>query len=264
LFAIALLHPQPRLALLTLMPTIVLLLAPSAVVVSRVLEHHGSHGVVYRILIGFPTSFALVGGVRLLWEKALLRGRAPEDRRRVLIAVSLTILALAAPPTYPWNGRLFLQIHRPHPDLELRFLNETLNWFTRHRRLRPDCPILSDGATQWGLLSQLGFSARMIGVNRLRPPRLAARATPQALREAAREQPFCGVLVSIRDEAPPVRNSIVADLYPSWDARFASPRFLTTDGFRDAAEGLVAYGWRRTPVPPFYLLYEPPERTGGG
>jgi hypothetical protein len=99
----------------------------------------------------------------------------------------------------------------------------------------------------------------MIAVDRLKVPRAGAPidSLPALLAEIEAE-PICGVLVAIRAEAPPPRASALPRHFPAWRPRYASPGWLTHEAFRDAAEGLVARGWCRTRVPPWYWLYEPP------
>jgi len=268
LFALALLRRDPRLALLTLMPTLVLLLPPTTALLSHLFGRVGGPPVVHRMLLGFPTSLMLVQGLRELWSKMLRDPSAPAARRRTLICTGVVLTAFAASPFYPWAGRLYFQLHRPDPDLCLRFVDETAEWFMRHRSLRPSCRILSDAASQFGLHAQLGWPASMIAIDRLRPPREAWNIrTRAALLALVREQPICGILVGIRGRLPRVAPSPISTISRAWDHRFASPDWLTSDGFRSAAEGLTRLGWTRTPVPPWYLLYEPPGaagETGGG
>ena len=256
-FAIALLRQQPRLALLTLMPTLVLLLPPTAIVLGWLFGSVGGPPVVHRILLGFPTSFMLIEGLRELCARTL-RDRTAA-RPRVLIGTSVLLFALAAPPFYPWGGRLYGQLTRPDPELSLRFVDETAEWFMNHRSLRPDCRILSDAATQFGLHAHLGWPSQMIAIDRLRPPRETSTVrTRAALLELVRDQPLCGILVGIRGQLPPVPPAGISGFSRTWDHRFAVPSWLTSDGFRSAAESLTELGWSRTRVPPWYLLYEPP------
>ncbi len=261
-FAIALWRPRPRLTLLTWMPSLALLL-PSAVVVAWVLAENGNTGVVHRILLGFPTSFALVAGLRSLFGGTLLDPGRREARVRALACTGLALLALGAPASYPWRGRLFFQLHRPHPDLELRFLDETAAWFLANRTLPTDCRILSDPATQYGVLAELGWPLSRIGINRLAVPRegVQIRSLPALLARIERDS-ICGVLVANRDEAPPPRRSALPRHFPAWHPRFASPAWLTHDDFRAAAEGLLERGWCKTRVPPWYDLYEPEAASG--
>lgn len=253
--AVLLWRAQRRLTLLTWMPSLVLLL-PSAIALAWVFYESGDPNVVHRVLLGFPTSFALVAGLRRLFGGTLFDPGRPEARGRALVCTGLAVLALATPASYPWRGRLFFQLHRPHPDLELRFLDQTADWLLAHRELRPVCTILSDPATQFGLLAELGWPIEHVGSDRLRLPGPGIRSLP-ALLAQIRAHPTCGVLVAIRGEAPPPRRSALPAHFPLMHPRYASPGWLTRDEFRSAAEGLVKLGWCRTRVPPWYDYYEP-------
>ncbi|MBW2270702.1 MAG: hypothetical protein JRH16_19225 [Deltaproteobacteria bacterium] len=258
-FAVVLLRSRPQVGCLTLLPPAVLLTPPTALAISWLLTEHGGPPVTHRFLFAFPWSFALVEGLRRLVTGTLLAAEGPRAPTRGLVATAALLLALATPPFYPWQGRLFHLVHRPADDLALRFIDETADWFLRNREIPPDCRILTDPVTQFGLLSHLGAHSRAY-VDSRRAPRshTATMREPRELVELLREAPTCGVLVGIDAEMPDTPPSPISALSRHWDHRLAVPRNHTGDGFRHAAEALRAAGWTRTRVPPWYWFYEPP------
>ena len=179
-------------------------------------------------------------------------------RRALAWAVTATaVLALAVPSSYPWRGRLWFAFYQPPPERALEFLDETVAWLQSNRSWAPDCRILGDSATQFAVAAQLGL--RPDGLRKV--PRTYARDTEDVKRLLflVGHYEACGVLVGIPEKlplTPPPSQHIATSGH--WDPALANFPWLSAPSFAYAAEELTKHGWTRTPVPPFYLLYEPP------
>ncbi len=245
---------HPRLAALTLMPTLFLLFPPTALAFAAMIR---TGSVSYRILYAFPLSFMLVVGIRDLGigiARALGRSR---ERWIGLAAAGLAVLVFAIPASYPWRGRGWFAFHRAPEERELLFLDETARWLQEHRQFGRSCRILGDSATQWALAAHLAL--RPDGLRD--PPRSYAQDTRHVdrLLQLVERYEACGVLVGVHDRLPVMPPSPVAKRSGHFDARLADTRWLTAGSFAYAAEELTRHGWTKTPVPPFYILYEPPD-----
>jgi len=255
-FAVWLRRRHPRLAALTLMPTLFLLFPPTAVAFAAMI---GTGSVVHRILYAFPLSFMLVVGIRDLgvWIARRL-DRSPE-RLIGLAAAALAVVAFALPASYPWRGRGWFAFYQAPAERELLFVDETALWLREHRQFEKSCRILGDSATQWALAAHL--SLRPDGLRK--QPRSYAQDTRHVdrLLQLVERYEACGVLVGVRGRLPAVPPSPVAKRSGHFDARLANLRWLTAPSFAYAAEALTRHGWTKTSVPPFYILYEPPDES---
>ena len=261
LLGVWLLASQRRIGVLTLLPPLLLLTPPLTLAITWLLHGDAGPAASHRFLFAFPWSVALVEGTRRIVRA--LGMRLAVFRHELWITLTLLLL-FALPPTYPWQGRLFYALHRPPDDLTLRYIDETAAWFDANRDVPKTCRILTDAASQFGLLAHLGHDLDAYVGYRVKPPNHSRTIQRRAeLVALIRQKPTCGVLVGIEDELPAVVASPISELSRHWDHRLATPRLTTGDGFRRAAEGLRALGWTRTRVPPFYWYYEPPNSTKG-
>lgn len=244
---------HPRLAVMTLMPTFFLLFPPTALLFSSLVN---TGNVAHRILYAFPTSFMLIYGLRELIAPIASRLDRPRARGWSLGTTAAVALLLAAPGSYPWRGRLPFALHQPPRARTLAFADQTAQWFLEHRDVAPDCRIVSDVATEFAVATHLGLRQPA------RPIQLRSYARVGGSREQLPkligEGDVCGVLVGIRARLPNPPPSALTASSGHWVPRLANPRWLTGRTFTEAAERLTQVGWTRTPVPPFYFLYEPP------
>jgi hypothetical protein len=251
---LAILRPQAHrlLALATLLPPALLLFPPFAL--AFVLHSHPGNA--YRILYAIPPTFMAVAVTRQLWEGRAWR-RHPAWAGAALIALG----SIRAPPLW---GKLPFQLYRPPDELALVPLDEMAQWFHDNRRLPNDCLVKSDAITE---TAAAGFLGRRITVERVSGAHLIfgrwgawAFSGP---REMAAYRDFvgiCGFLAVDADRVTPAAcpDSWVGASSGHWPARAAClparlPPTLATD-----SEALLALGWTRTAVPPFYWYYEPP------
>ncbi len=255
LCALLLLRRAPRLALLTLAPFYMLLFPPFVFVF---LTGQPSDYVTYRALYAFPTSIALVAGLRALLDGW---GRLPERAAPWVVAALITVVAL--PPWFPWRGRLWFQVHRPPQSLTLRDFEQTAARLAQRRDLRPTCVVGADNATEFALRAY--FPTRRSSsspAERREPFNLGHYAASVAAVEAfVRDRSGCALLVAMPEHAIP--DSTVAALSGHWRPSLVRDDLTLPEPFTSVLDALVAAGWRQAAVPPFHRLYSPPVSPAG-
>lgn len=266
-------------ATLTLTPVLLLTFPPTAVAAHQVPMDDDLR---WRLLFAFPTSFVLLEVLKLTVARVDARYGGPAGRTLTL-ALVVALFALALQPAPPYLGRLWFLLHRPPPDLSLEFVDQTAEWFQARRgagstapaRLSrvlfgtPDnirrspppyqkeypegmCLVVGDNATVFALGAHL---SSLFGSRRREPPDYTA--VPDGLDDFLGRNPVCGFLLSNAGPEVASTDSVLAAISRHWEPDLVF-RDLHAD-VGDLAQGLAERGWRSTPVPPFYTLWEPPE-----
>ncbi len=250
LCAVLLLRRAPRLALLSLAPCFLLLFPPF---VFLFLTGYPSEYVTYRALYAFPTSIALVAGLRALFE-----GWQRLPARAAPWVVGTLIAVIALPAAFPWRGRLWFQVYRPPEVLALRDAEQTAAWLAGQPGLRQSCVVGADNATEFTLRAYFPNerSARN-PLERRNVFNLGQHAGSVAdVEEFLRARRGCALLVAAPEQKIP--DSTVATLSGHWQPSLVRQDLRPRRRFAPVLEALVAAGWSRTDVPPFHHLYVPP------
>jgi hypothetical protein len=270
-----------QLALLTMVPVFLLLWPPVALAFNLV-EPQRPH-IAFRLLYAFPASFATVEVLRGWLAVACRRLVLPGVPRAAVAVLLLAPAALAA--EFPWRGRLWFQLLRPAADLTLETIEPAARWMQDNRfsvpgsgwdgawvgdvahverawkdrpaRLRaPSCILVTDPATAWVLAT--GESLSLTTPRRVALPALETLPTFDALRSWVDELPICGFLISEAEPNQVAVESSVGGLSGHWEPDLVRRNLHPPAEFVAMVERLSELGWRRTPVPPFYGLWEPP------
>lgn len=248
-----------RLSLLTLTPIFLLIFPVSVYLIAHfILEPHTS----YRIVYALPTSFMLVLGLKegMHWLEEKI-GHLKNEFLQYALVVGL-LLVLAMPPIFPWRGRLFFQLYIPPQQRTLKDIDKTAQWLSFHRKLKYSELLFTDDLTDFALTTHLGWPlARPYWYHRLIPGRISTWLTSQRrlLSHLNERKNVRGVLVGMRNNMPPTPPSIIARMSGHWDQALGDLPGNIPEKFEKATETLLDLGWCRTFVPPFYVLYEPPE-----
>ena len=248
--------PLPSIA--TLSPILLLIFPPAVIFMARAFNID----VPYRLLYAAPSSLMI-----LLVTKRLVVNSSLE-RHQLLIGTAV-LLAISAPYTFPWRGRLWFQLYRPHPRRDMRALSQTAQWLHDHRQLDSNCVIWMDDTTGFVVTSISGLKQVAVDhskslhplYGRLDPYHLMKRRkSAKQFRDWVNDIEFCGILVLDISRYPGTPKSSVSessqhwfsyqgDLIQQWDPEFY---------FR--VERMVRQqDWTREEVPPFYILYSPPK-----
>jgi hypothetical protein len=270
---------------LTLTPAALLLFPPAATACALAL---GMRPELYvRVLFAFPPCFALLDGLRAALT-AFCRRFGWTWLPRPALAIAL-LLPVALDPAPPLRGRLWFALQRPGPVLSLRPLDATAEWFQANRATAPvwrdgllwvggvdidgtwqdytarvgvrgrPCFLLTDGASGFALATQLGLPWMIDRrVYRDPSPLLPSRETLAAF---LTRTPVCGFLVSEADAAVMAEESVVGRVVGHWIPDLVRQDLHPPAAYKTLLAALPEWGWTRTPVPPFYVLYEPTAST---
>lgn len=213
----------------------------------------------YRVLFAFPLSSLLVFVLEGIFT----------NRIKLNLSVPLSLLIvilLGSNSTDPWRGRIMFQLHQPSSWRELKHLDQTAAWFEKNRDLTKlrECGMLADNTVKSSLAAHLGIGEYHYGTEATRRAKLVEAkvtgdiASLKAL--IAYRNPFCGILLPDFTKIPlPFPQSELGKTSGHWLDEWVDPRWLTHENLQNSTEKLVEEGWLKTPVPPFYHLYEAPK-----
>lgn len=206
----------------------------------------------YRLLYAFPTAIMLVVVLR-----DILVGR-----KHSLFIGAAIVIVISLPPQYPWRGRGYFAFHKPDPLRALIPLDETVAWFSANRSYARDCYLVADDPTTFTLNANLGgnFRARSRYHWNFRiDPTLTTQKVEdlQGLHSLLAAWKVCAVLVTLQDKIPGETASPMGVISGHWDPRLVDFHWINSPQFEVAVRSLLNEGWKATPVPPYYLLYEP-------
>lgn len=253
LFCFFTLKKYPKLTCLCLAPVLVLLspLSPWLMIHQNRLVHD-----TYRIFYVMPTSIVFIFGLYELLVAFSRRFSFPKGERK-LIAVLLGIIVLVGLfPKFPIRGRLYFQLYIPPSERSFDKVDLTADWLANNRDYGPGCWIISDSATRVVLISHLG---RMIERIRLDVRKFGLTVTNETLlKTLIKQYNICAVLVGIKQQIPTPPRSPIPIRSGHWHPIFSDLNSLISDKFESTTTTLEKWGWKKTFVPPFYNLYEPP------
>jgi hypothetical protein len=244
------------LAVLTLAPIASLLFPPFCL--AFVEASHPANA--YRMLYAVPWTFMIVA----VAQEALDRG-SEFVRQKGPLAAGLALSLAGCVSAAPLWGKVPFQLYVPPPSLNLAALDATAQWLSRNRPRAGDCVYKSDAVTEFVVASFRGSRTTVERVSGLHL--IAERWVPWSFANSAELESYasgyklCGFLVadpaSVGSPASCPRSWIGADS-GHWrpDAAclaHSQPAHLASD-----CESLLARGWTKTRVPPFYTYYEPP------
>jgi len=269
------------LSTLCLLPTLLLAFPPTAAAIPWGAPDVDQR---WRLMLAFPTSFALIAALRVGLSWARRRAGAGAERGLAVVAAA-ALIAVSLRPESPYRGRLWFVLHQPSPDLSLGFVDETAQWFAEHRgpgsrapsrlsravfgsvemvawnpppyedKWKTDpsrlCIVVSDNATAFALGTHLGS---LFGSHRRAPTTVSVLVeNPELFLDM---HPVCGVLISRAGPEVGSVPSTVARMSGHWQ-----PDLVYQDlhvDFGSLPQSLARRGWTATAVPPFYELWEPP------
>lgn len=244
----------PRVVLMSWVPLLCLLFPLSSILIVRFFHFDTP----YRVLYAFPLSVILVLLLEKIMGKFLKEGLVKSG------VVSLLVVCLALPYQYPWRGRAFFQIHRPKPERELVFLDQTAQWFLENRKkFDESCYLYGDDFTLFSLFTHLGWKRHHFDrVNPsffIGPTAYKVSAIRSKIYYLNKEgQRMCGVLLARDKEIPPPQPSIVSLSGKLWPPERGDLKNYTAGVLEALIPIFKEEGWSKTEVPPFYDLYEPP------
>jgi hypothetical protein len=218
----------------------------------------------YRVLFLLPSSFMIVTAIHGL--RAASRG----SERGLLAVTAMVLVALGGSSAPPWFGKLRFQYHRWPPERSLEVLDPAAIWLAENRRFDNRCTITSDDVTEWAMSAWLGTRQNVDKVSGVRYVAGYRPWSPQTTEDLIRyhrqDVPNhfpgargCGFLVAERTRLQllPTPFSWVGSQSGHWPPAAAHMASRVPGRLPEAAEGLLALGWRRSFVPPFYWFYEP-------
>lgn len=210
-----------------------------------------------------PTSIMLLTGLKEGVQKISMEIRYSLKENICLAITFGLLLALATPPTYPWRGRLFFQVYMPHASNSLKAMDTAAQWLYDNRNYKPGGYLITDSVTDFALTTHLGWTdIRPYWYHRVSPYHtFQSLHTLKSLQEWMDRNPnACGYLIGITNQIPMNRSSLIGEMSKHWKPNSADPLIFIDEETETAAQGLTTIGWKRTFVPPFYYLYEPPLR----
>lgn len=254
-FAILLFRKHRRIAILTLLPVSCLVFPPFVLLFSAIV--HGNNWIIYRALYAFSYSFMLVVGLKDGFE--LLSRRLTTRRKDELMGASVAVVVVLVSllPSFPYRGRLWFQLYKPPAELSLQGLDATSQWLSINYTRDLACLFAGDNATATVLATQLGLAP----TRRLLPYN-ASQLVPRGgtLKNYLEAHSICALIVSNPSKTGNYPQSRVAQLSGHWDASIVGKNLKASSDIDGALESLAVAGWTRTFVPPFYWLFEVPQR----
>ncbi len=256
----------PLLATLALVPILLLMYPPFALLATAWIGPFNS----YRILYTLPAPFLLSSVARqVMAQRARRLGARTEGPAQAVVLVLFGACGVWSEA--PLYGKLRFQLDAVQAGATFPELDETARWFLRNRpsiRER-DCVIKSDTVSECVLASLLGKN--------LTTEKVSAQhwfvidqvrhewQSPGVRLDAYQRMSLCGILLPDEDAADRL------SARPSWVA-LASGHWPTDAGrlgahlpaaLREEARLLGKRGWRQFSVPPFYVYYERPTHPMG-
>lgn len=243
----------PLFSMMSLCPFLMLCFPPAVLVICSFIRSAYDS---YRILYAFPLSILFTLGLYEVVDWSLARFLRNSDKIRADFWVAGILCCLAAVPYFPWRGRLFFQVYQNSLERGAEQFEPLLRWAYLNKGKLDGCSIVTDDFTQFVLTANLGWLLR---ADRTAPLLYTQKNKNElALDHLIKADPTCGILVTIAT-LPQASPSLMADLSNHWDARLGDLGWYYSDGFRGATKKLIAKGWVRTFVPPFYEYYQNPE-----
>jgi len=237
------------------MPVTCLFVPPFVLFFSAML--HGDNWIIYRVLYAFPYSFMLVVGLKEGGAFLIRRLRTrPKDWLLGLSVASIVVL-VSLVPSFPYRGRLWFQLYKPPPELSLQAIDATSQWLFENHRRDLSCLLAGDNATAAVLATNFALPP----TRRLQPYNSAqVNSTHSTLDNYLRAEKVCAFLVAIPSKMIHSPASRVAQLSGHWDPSIVDKNLQASGNIDPALESLAAAGWIKTLVPPFYSLFESPQR----
>ena len=248
----------PLLSALSLAPSLLLCYPPTAIILHRLLGEYAT----FRVLYATPLSLFLVTCIYDLSKVAL---QAPVLSRYRWTASILAILLMAIPARFPWRGRLYFQLYRAPHTLDLRGQEPTARWIHTNRSPSFSAGLFTDPLTAHALTFYLGravgFPVAFQG-HRLAPEIFLWWQSPvfrgKDVWEFMQRHEIKRLLVVDRGLAPSPPDSRLRKLSEHWTHGTVGFDLSISPMLVQTCDGLAQkWKWSKTPVPPFYYLYEP-------
>jgi hypothetical protein len=247
---------------ITLAPILLLLFQPFTLFITAIDDPYTT----FRILYAFPYSFMFVVGLKEMAEfvknKLIKKGKSQTNYFiNNSWIIGLLVILLSLQPSLPWRGRLWFQLYQPEPQLSLKNLDVTAQWFFENRPLESICVLGTDVTTSFILATHFSFYG-LWGNQRLsvyNPSQdLNTVDKLKSYLESNLGKYTCSFLVGIpaKMALPPI--SKVGQLSGHWQADRVRQDLSYSQEFVDTVAVLKNQGWTQTFVPPFYWLYEAP------
>lgn len=258
-FSILFFRKYRELCVLSWVGIFLLLFPPSALLIAQNIKNPYDS---YRILYLFPISTMLVLGIKEFFMRDFwkdLGGKIGDGSlffRRNALWISLGVLLLfSAIPSFPFRGRLFFQFYKSPESRSLSALHQTASWFQDQGLARRDC-VLTDDVTRFVLTTHLGWPFH---AQRLLPHPYIRNATQaHTLYELISGKKACALLVADPAKLPPPAPSKIAQLSRHWEEeKYTLSWNYDPETTLSESDKLLARGWTKTEVPPYYFLYQP-------
>ena len=270
LFSLIFWNKYKVLSTLTFFPLLILFFQPFTLFIATLEDHYTT----FRVLFAFPYSFMLVVGLKETLTSLSLKNQKITINKYIVTISLLIFLSLQA--NLPWRGRLWHKIYPTPSQLSLKNIDVTAQWFFKNRPLKnyyvnahmllgvrrvdSQCLLVTDNATSFSLVTHLGLQFQ--ANQRLYPYNPSQSInTFDSLKnyiQSESNQKICSFLVGIPTQINPTPISKVGQLSSHWLPDIVKQDFNYTKEFAEVTEFLTLFGWSKTFVPPFYLLYEAP------
>lgn len=202
----------------------------------------------YRLLYAFPTHWLFV---RLLWDATARFSRSVGARATV---TGVLIVAFGAAWSFPWRGRLPLQVYRVPPEVDSRARLPLVAAFEPFRAELRGCRLYGDNPSVHLVATHLGLADY--------PPRLVTGKLSDAIGPldafTARRDVF-GVLIADRSRLEPFLSE-VGQVSDHWAPSLGSRLWYLDERVDTIERELKRRGWEIVPLPEPYRLYLNPQR----
>lgn len=256
---------NPCFSALAIAPLYFLLFPPSQIPFTLFLGHYDLTpetllGAPHRLIFAFPAVMLLPLALR----EALLRGGLQRRWIPAAVACSLILVALTAAP--PFFGKFWNLVHRSDA-IDRAYFPETLEWFLSHPERPHAVGLLTDRASALGIFLatvEHGSDANVskAQIQEVWPTRESEARLPPALIEFWQVRLTGFLLVDPQVDLHPAVSPF-GFVYPSIRPSETLKHLSASQHFaRRHLVELTSAGWEATPVPPFFILLEPPRQGG--
>ncbi len=237
----------PLLTVLSLMPVFLIIFPPTLKAIRFIMPYSL---VSHRTLYAFPACFFLVLALDWVFKKIF-----PNRLLVQTISIIIFLLLLAWPNEYPWQGRLQNLVVHPPPELDLRILDPLPVWLEENRQVsKTHCLYQSDRVT-------INFLASHFSSGKILP----RTSTTSLWYNKVDSVPYymnlpsyCGILSVHPERLPDFPNSETNRVAHHWDDKAVNMKLLYPQTHVEILElAATQNNWKKTEVPPFYILYEP-------
>jgi hypothetical protein len=238
----------PLPSILTLTPVFLVIFPPTLKAIRFILPYSL---VSHRVFYAFSSAYFLVVG--LDYASRLITQNKKIFQTCVIV---VGLLLLASPTEGPYQGRLQHLIIQTPPELDLRILDPAIEWLQANRTiLRNRCHFQSDRITHNFITAHIG-GENIIG--RLSSQTLTYTSVEDVIKSMNELPLTCGILIAKPELVPAPPPSLINNHIHHWDNSPTDIRSLYSESMIKLVEQAAAQeGWKKTEIPPFYILYEP-------